>query len=60
MSKLAFWFKNARNIALPQSILPPVTAILFCIGEEGFLWWLALPLLLGVCAAHRGMNLADD
>jgi 1,4-dihydroxy-2-naphthoate octaprenyltransferase len=60
MSRFAFWFKNARNIALPQSILPTLTAIILCIGQEGFLWWLALPLLLGVCAAHLGMNLADD
>ena len=60
MSKLAFWFKNARNIALPQSILPTLTAIILCIGQEGFLWWLALPILLGICAAHLGMNLADD
>ena len=60
MSKFAFWFKNARNIALPQSILPTLTAIILCIGQEGFLWWLALPVLLGVCAAHLGMNLADD
>ena len=59
MSKFAFWFKNARNIALPQSILPTLTAIILCIGQEGFLWWLALHVLLGVCAAHLGMNLAD-
>ena len=60
MSKIGFWFKNARNIALPQSVLPCLTAIILCIGQEGFLWWLALPVLLGVCAAHLGMNLADD
>lgn len=60
MSKIGFWFKNARNIALPQSVLPCLTAIILCIGQEGFTWWLALPVLLGVCAAHLGMNLADD
>ena len=60
MSTIGFWFKNARNIALPQSVLPCLTAIILCIGQEGFLWWLALPVLLGVCAAHLGMNLADD
>ena len=60
MSKIGFWIKNARNIALPQSLLPCLTAIVLCIGEEGFVWWLAIPVILGVCAAHLGMNLADD
>ena len=60
MSKISFWIKNARSISLPQSALPCLTAIVLCIGQEGFLWWLALPILLGICAAHLGMNLADD
>ena len=60
MSTFGFWFKNARNIALPQSALPCLTAIILCIGQEGFLWWLAFPVFLGICAAHLGMNLADD
>lgn len=60
MSKIKFWIKNARDISLPQSALPCLTAIVLCIGQDGFLWWLALPVLLGVCTAHLGMNLADD
>ncbi len=60
MSKLGFWIQNARSISLPQSALPCLTAIVLCIGQEGFVWWLALPVLLGICAAHLGMNLADD
>ena len=60
MSTIGFWLKNARNIALPQSVLPCLTAIILCIGQDGFLWWLSLPVLLGICAAHLGMNLADD
>lgn len=60
MSKIGFWIKNARDIALPQSALPCLTAIVLCIGQDNFLWWLALPVLLGVCTAHLGMNLADD
>ena len=60
MSKIGFWIKNARDIALPQSALPCITAIVLSIGQDGFLWWLALPVLLGVCVAHLGMNLADD
>ena len=60
MSKIGFWIKNARSISLPQSALPCLTAVVLCIGQEGFLWWLALPVLLGICAAQLGMNLADD
>ena len=60
MHKIGFWIKNARSISLPQSALPCLTAIVLCIGQEGFLSWLAVPIVLGICAAHLGMNLADD
>ena len=60
MSKLSFWIKNSRSVSLPQSALPCLTAIVLCIGQEGFTWWLAFPVLLGVCAMHLGVNLADD
>ena len=60
MSKIKFWIKNARDISLPQSALPCLTAIVLCIGQQNFLWWLAIPVFLGICAAHLGMNLADD
>ena len=60
MYKISSWIKNARSISLPQSALPCLTAIVLCIGQDGFLWWLALPIVLGICAAHLGMNLADD
>lgn len=60
MKTILFWIKNARDIALPQSALPCLTAIILCIGQDGFLWWLSFPVFLGICAAHLGMNLADD
>ena len=60
MSTIGFWIKNSRSVSLPQSALPCLTAIVLCIGQDGFTWWLALPVLLGVCAVHLGMNLADD
>ena len=60
MHKIGFWIKNARSISLPQSVLPCLTAVVLCIGQDGFLWWLAVPVVLGICAAHLGMNLADD
>ena len=60
MSSIAFWIKNSRSVSLPQSALPCLTAIVLSIGQEGFTWWLSLPVLLGVCAVHLGVNLADD
>ena len=60
MSTIGSWIKNARSIALPQSVLPCLTAVVLCIGQDGFLWWLAVPVVLGICATHLGMNLADD
>ncbi|MCQ2146129.1 MAG: prenyltransferase [Bacteroidales bacterium] len=51
---------NARKISLPQSAIPCITAIVLSIGQDGFVWPLAIPVFLGICAAHLGMNLADD
>ena len=59
-NSIRFWLSNSRSISLPQSALPCLTAIVLCIGQPGFVWWLAFPVLLGVCVAHLGMNLADD
>lgn len=59
-NKLAFWIKNARSIALPQSILPSVLAIAMAGSHAGFSWWLSLVALFGVVCAHLGFNLADD
>ena len=60
MNKIKFWLANSRTVSIPQSLLPALTAIVFCIPQEGFIAWLAIPVALGVCAAHLGMNLADD
>lgn len=60
MNKLKFWIDNARSVALPQSLLPCITAIVLSIGYDGFFWPLAIPVVLGIAAAHLGMNLADD
>ena len=60
MNKVAFWLKNARSIALPQSVLPAALAIAVAAKHEGFSLWLALLALVGIIAAHLAMNLADD
>lgn len=60
MNKIGFWIKNAREIALPQSLLPCMLAIGMSVRYETFSWWLAAISLVGVACAHLGMNLADD
>ncbi|MBO7316786.1 MAG: prenyltransferase, partial [Paludibacteraceae bacterium] len=60
MKKLLFWIKNARSIALPQSLLPAILAITMAAKYEEFSLWLSLIALIGVVFAHLGMNLADD
>ena len=60
MNQVQFWIKNARDIALPQSILPALLAIAAAVKHDDFSWWLALVALFGIICAHLGMNLADD
>ncbi|MGN0186490.1 MAG: prenyltransferase [Paludibacteraceae bacterium] len=60
MNKLKFWIKNARDIALPQSVLPSLLAVAMAATHPDFSWWLALIALFGVVCAHLGFNLADD
>ncbi|HHT61462.1 MAG TPA: prenyltransferase [Paludibacteraceae bacterium] len=60
MNKLKFWIKNARDIALPQSIIPSLLAIAMAATQPDFSWWLSLIALFGVSCAHLGFNLADD
>ena len=60
MKRFRFWMDNARKIALPQSAIPCLTAIVLSISQDGFFWPLAIPVFLGGCAAQLGMNLEDD
>ena len=60
MNTLKFWIKNARDIALPQSILPSLLAVSMAAVHPDFSWWPALVALFGVVCAHLGFNLADD
>lgn len=41
-------------------MIPALTAVIYCIGQEDFCWWLGVLAILGVGIAHLGMNLADD
>jgi 1,4-dihydroxy-2-naphthoate octaprenyltransferase len=54
------WFKNARPISLPQSMLPALTAVALSIGAGEFSWICALASIIGVMLLHLAMNLLDD
>ena len=60
MKKIRRWLKNARSVALPQSLMPAVLAVVMSLGYPGFNFWLALLAVVGVALAHLAMNLADD
>ncbi len=60
MNKIHFWIKNARDIALPQSITPAILTIAMTAYLPDFSWWLSLIAVFGIACAHLGMNLADD
>lgn len=58
-NKISFWLDNARPIALPQSMLPALTAVALSYGNE-FNWIAAIAAVIGVVFLHLGMNLLDD
>ena len=60
MNKIKFWYKNARPISLPQSMLPALTTVALTYGQGEFNWIAALASLVGVVALHLGLNLLDD
>ncbi len=60
MNKIGFWFKNARTVSLPQSLLPAFTAVAIASTSASFSWIPAIFCIVGVAFAHLGMNLADD
>ncbi|MDR1846935.1 MAG: prenyltransferase [Bacteroidales bacterium] len=60
MNTVLFWLKNARYVALPQSVMPAVMAVLLAVGSEDFKIIPALAAVVGAVVAHLGMNLADD
>ena len=55
-----FWLKNARCVALPQSMLPAWVAICLAYSSPDFSWILAILAVLGVAFGHLGINLWDD
>jgi 1,4-dihydroxy-2-naphthoate octaprenyltransferase len=47
-------------MALPQSLLPAMTAVCLAIPSPNFSWWLAVIAVIGVAFGHLGINLFDD
>lgn len=59
-SSSLFWLNNARYVALPQSFLPAVVALIYAQKETTFSWILGLLAVAGVEFAHLALNLFDD
>lgn len=57
---IGFWINNARPIALPQSLLPALTALALSIGAGEFSWIAAIASIIGVICMHFSLNLLDD
>lgn len=64
---LKYWFVNARPIALPQSILPVITAVAISFSYAGannhsgdFSILLSILSIIGVGLGHLASNLLDD
>ncbi len=60
MNTIHFWFKNARSVALPQSVLPAILAVFMSFHYAGFSCLYAILAVLGVVFTHLSMNLFDD
>ncbi|MDR0977079.1 MAG: prenyltransferase [Prevotellaceae bacterium] len=60
MKTLVFWLNAARKTALPQSVIPAILALCMAVKADSFSLPLALLAVVGVAAAHLGMNLFDD
>lgn len=60
MKLIHFWFKNARYVALPQSVMPAILAVCMAVNAPDFSFLQALLAVLGVMFGHLGINLLDD
>lgn len=60
MNTIHSWLERARWIALPQSLMPALTALALAAGQAGFRIGLGLLAVWGACMAHLSLNLFDD
>jgi 1,4-dihydroxy-2-naphthoate octaprenyltransferase len=54
------WLRNSRMIALPQSLLPAITAAILALDAPTFSPYLAIIAVVGVVFGHLSSNLFDD
>jgi 1,4-dihydroxy-2-naphthoate octaprenyltransferase len=59
-NRIYFWLKNARCIALPQSVLPAILAVCMAYNQVDFSFFYAILAVFGVIFTHLSMNLFDD
>ena len=60
LKTIRFWLKNARTIALPQSLLPAILAVCMASRKDGFSFLMGVLAVFGVMAGHLSINLFDD
>lgn len=60
MNKVKFWLDNARTVALPQSIIPAITALSLALDNQHFSLLSGLIAVFGISMAHLAVNLLDD
>ena len=60
MGKIIFWLKNARYVALPQSVLPAVLAVFMALNYADFSLLYSISAVFGVIFTHLSINLFDD
>lgn len=60
MKKIVFWLRNARIVALPQSLLPSIVAFCMAVNYDSHSVLLGILAIFGVIAAHLSVNLFDD
>ena len=60
MNLIRFWFKNARYLALPQSVMPAALAVCMAVNSTDFSVLPAMIAIVGVMFGHLGINLLDD
>ena len=61
MNIIKKWYRNARPMSLPQSILPALLAVVMAMNyKEGFSIIMAVLSVVAVGIVHLAMNLSDD
>jgi len=60
MKTIRLWTKNARAVALYQSVLPAIAAVFLSTAQKRFSFLFSYLAIIGVLLAHLSLNLFDD